>query len=142
MSTETTAKSALESAPFTTASAVVLSLNVTLTFASFPSITWLLVAINTSESFSPIIIPEPLPELSCWYCLPNQSLCVVVLVISIATIEGITFSTTSDTPPELTEVCDAIYPDVLFCSSFSVVSSPVNVVSSVIAALSSAFCKK
>ena len=67
--TEITARSELESAPFTVASAVVLSLKVTVIFwflAPFSAaITWLFVTIRISSLFCPIIIPEPLPPLCC-----------------------------------------------------------------------------
>ena len=84
----------LEFVPFTCASTLSSSTKVTVSVL-LPSTTWLFVTINNSESFCPIIIPEPLLWLSYSRTPPKKSCTCCTLKFVIDTTDGITFSTIS-----------------------------------------------
>ena len=93
-----TATSLLSDVPFTLASTLFSFTNCT-DNSSAPSMTWLFVSINNSVSFLLTIIPDPAPSEYCYTTKklgPKFPFFTKVFDV-IATIEGITSSTTSET---------------------------------------------
>ena len=94
--TETTARSMSGSVPFTWAEAVEPSTKVTCR-SSESATTWLLVARSSSASFSPTMMPDPLPDAS-YFCGPKKkSFWVMTILLLMATTEGIASSTIPET---------------------------------------------
>ena len=107
------ARSVAESVPLIAAETSLLSENVTVRSVE-PATTWLLVAIRSSVSFFPTIMPEPL--LCVWYAcvLPKKSLCWMVMVSVIATIDGMAFSTIAETSVTVETVVVFPLPGIVF----------------------------